>query len=413
MLLLAWRNLRRNRIRTLTTGSAIALSLGLMLISLGMGDAMYGEMTRSAARTAGGDVLVHARGYWASGDPTHLIAQPQGALEAIRRVPGVVAAIPRVRVEGLVSSSRGNAGIQLIGSDTSDEVALQNIATFIAEGEFLTGTYKNPIVLGRGVADDLGLKLGDRVVVTASDPAGDLTRALFRLEGVTETGSEMADGAAAYTTLEAAKRAIDLGSAVHQIGVVLAPGVKPKGAKGRIAEAAGSAVGEPLEILCWREAMPELVSFIEMDARFNYVFSAVLFVVVGFGIANTFLMIVLERIRELGLLSALGLTPARIARLIFSETVILAIVAIAIGQLLGLAGHWWLSTHGIDLTSLSSADFEVSGIVLESAVLRSRIVPIRWVTGTAAVLAVVLLSSVYPAWRATRVDPVEAMRTYE
>ncbi|MAE69843.1 MAG: hypothetical protein CME06_05175, partial [Gemmatimonadetes bacterium] len=177
MLLLAWRNLRRNRIRTLITASAIALSLGLMLISLGMGDAMYGEMTRSAARTAGGDLLIHARGYWASGDPARLIEQPRGILESIREAPGVVAAIPRVRIEGLVSSSRGNAGIQLIGSDISEEIALQDVTAFLVEGEFLTGGRKSPIVLGRGVADDLGLEIGDRVVVTASDPAGDLVRA--------------------------------------------------------------------------------------------------------------------------------------------------------------------------------------------------------------------------------------------
>ena len=409
---LGWRNLRRNRTRTLITASAIACSLALMCVSLGMGDAMYREMMRSAARTAGGDLLLHADGYWGSQDSALLLRRPAELLESLRAVPGVAEAIGRVHLTGLVSSPRGNAGVRLVGTDPRREQALQDLERFVVEGAFLEPGPRSPIVLGRGVVADLGLELGDRVVVTASDPQGELTRALFRLRGVIETGSALVDDVAAYTTIDAARRALGLGEELHQIGIVLESDREPEAARAGLRAALGLA-GAPLELLSWREAMPELVGFIEMDARFNYLFSAVLFVVVGFGIANTFLMMVLERIRELGLLAALGLTPGRIARLIFSETLMLGTIASAIGLAIGYAGHRWLATHGIDLAALSGAELEVSGVMLESAVLRSHIVAQRWIAALGAVFAVVVLASIYPAWRATRVDPVEAMRTYE
>lgn len=408
---LAWRNLRRNRVRTLITGSAIALSLALMLMSIGIADSMYQDMMRSAARTAGGDILVHAEGYWQSNDLTVQMHAPTAAAERLRRLPEVKAVIPRVRAAGLLSSARGNAGVQLLGIDKELEALLQSLDRFLVAGSFLQAEHRDPIVLGSGIVEDLGLELGDRVVLTATDAEGELTRALFRLSGVISTGSDLLDEAAAYTTLSTAQRALRMGQGIHQLGVVL-----EDDADGHVvAAAARSALTsdpQALEVLTWREAMPEMVGFIEMDARFGYLFDVILFVIVAFGIANTFLMMVLERIRELGLLAALGLTPRRTAQLILAETALLGIISIAIAQVLGFSAHLLLVKYGIDLAAFGGGGFDVSGVVLESTILRSHIVPMRWIGASLAVFLMVLLSSIYPAWRATRVDPVEAMRTY-
>ncbi|MGM0577751.1 MAG: ABC transporter permease [Myxococcota bacterium] len=411
MWLLAWRNLWRNRTRTLITGTAISLSFALQLISYGTADATYEQMMDSAVRTAGGSVLVHGGGYWKSRGSEIVLADPAPVLETIRGTPGVEAALPRVLSQVLVSSPRGNAGAQLQGIAPDEEATLQDLSRYVTEGSFLGGEADDPIVLGRGIVDDLGLEMGDRVVVTATDPNGDMVRALFHLTGVLETGSEMLDEAAAYTTLPAARGALGMEGRLTQVGVVLRDDSQRAEVRDRIAARLGERT-EGLELLTWDEAMPELVGFIEIDSSMNEVFAFVVFLIVVFGIANTILMSVMERIRELGLLSAIGLTPARLFRLVVYETTLLAGICVTIGLGLGYLGHLWFAHVGLDLSVISSADIEVSGVVLEDMVIRSVVDPIRWATATLVVFALVVVSAMYPAWRATRVQPAEAMRTY-
>jgi len=410
----AWRNLWRNRTRTLITGSAISLSFGMLLASFGLADDMYARMLEAARKSAGGSVLVHHQGYWDSRGSELVIREPGPVLEAARKIPGVRAAIPRVVIQGLGSSPRGSKGARLTGIDPSREAALQDMGRFLKEGRWLDAEERSPLVLGRALADDLELKLGDRVVLTATDPQGEMTRVLFKLTGVLETGSKAMDETAAYTTLAAAQRALGMGEAITQIGVVAAEdkhGLQP------VLSALKAGLGprsEELEVLTWRDAMPELVGAIETDKGFGYVFGVAIFVVVGFGIANTLLMSVLERIRELGLLSALGLTPGGVARLVLCETVVLAAVSIVAGLALGLCCHLYLDRVGIDATAFAGGSgMDVSGVILEDMLLHSTVDPVRWLGGAAGVLVIVVLSALYPAWRASRLDPVEAMRTYE
>ncbi|MCB9727073.1 MAG: ABC transporter permease [Deltaproteobacteria bacterium] len=408
---LAWRNLWRSRTRTLITGSAIALSLALQLISYGAADAMYRQMVSSAARTAGGHVLVHAKGYWERQTSDLVIPDAQPLLETIRQVPGVRVALPRVIVNGLISSSRDNAGVRLTGVDPEQERAVQDLSRYVTEGTFLGPEDPRPLVLGKRAAKDLGLKLGDRVVLTATDADGEMVRALFHLTGVLDTGSNALDSAAAWTTLDAARAAIGLDSGLTQIGVIADSDSARGAVRDRIREALGPRASD-LELLTWDEAMPELVGFIEIDSSMNELFGFVIFLIVVFGIANTFLMAVMERIRELGLLAAIGLDPLRIAGLVLRETLLLALLAITVGLGLGYAGHSYLSIVGIDLAAFSQTDLEVSGVILEDMVIRSHLDPARWAIACVVVFALVLLSALYPAWRATRVDPVVAMRTY-
>ncbi len=410
---LAWRNLLRNRTRTFITVTAIALSYGLFLVSAGINAGMYAKMLRSAARTAGGDVLVHGKGYWETRASDVVLTDPASAVAALEQVEGVTAVIPRVVASGLLSSPRGNAGVQLSGIDVEREAALRDMRRHATRGVFFGVEHDDPIVLGTRLASDLGVDVGDRVVLTGTDPAGEMARQLFYVTDLVETGSAMADGALAYTTLEAAQRALGLGTAVTQIGILTGDGLALEAVRDRAARALG-ARAEALEIMTWKEAMPEMVGFIEMDKSMNVVFSLVIFLIVAFGIANTFMMAVMERVRELGLLSAIGVGPWRIGGLVLRETVLMCLVALAAGLGVGLAGHGYLATEGLDLAALmGGSELQVSGVVLDDMMIFSQLDPVGWATAGAVVLGLVLLSALYPAVRATRLEPAAAMRTYE
>jgi ABC-type lipoprotein release transport system permease subunit len=426
---MAWRNLWRNRTRTLILGSVIAFAYGFTLVGLSIGDDSHDRMLDDAIRAAGGQILVHADGFWATRAGDLVVDDADRVVEALESAESVARTFPRVLVSGLASTSAGSRAVQLQGVVPDREAGWLGVLDDLVAGTFLgvdsTGTpgspeRSDPLVLGALLVERLELELGDRVVVTASDPAGDVTRALFHLTGVVETGTRSADETLAYTTLAAAREALGMEGELTQVGLLLEPGADPNAVAaslrsrlepGSRARAGG---GTELEVLTWRDAVPEMVGFVELDDAFGYIYMAVIFVVVLFSITNTFLMAVLERVRELGLLNALGLRGTRVGGLLLAETVLLTALAMAAGLAFGVGVHLAVDHWGIDVAAVwGLEDIEISGIDMADMVIRSTITPAKWVAASVLVAVASLLSALYPAWKATRLAPAEAMRFYE
>jgi ABC-type lipoprotein release transport system permease subunit len=393
--------------------SAVAFSYGLCLFSMGMGDDGHQQMLDQAAKGAGGDVLVHAAGYWESKASDLVIESGQSVLATVEATPGVRTAIPRVLINGLVSSASGTRPLLLQGIDPERELALQDYAEDVDRGTYLNENERaDPLILGAVIVEKLELELGDRVVLTASQPDGEVTRALFHLTGVLDTGFQEVDEMVGLTTLEAAQNAVEAVGVLTQVGVVTEEGLSSDSVAATIRRTLGS-TGTDLEVLTWQEAVPEMVGFIEIDDAFLYIYLVVIFAIVAFAIANTFLMAVMERVREFGLLNALGLRGGGVARLLLTETLLMTCLAMAIGFTLGFAGHLAASRWGIPVAMWGVDDMELSGVDFSSLVMRSKINPLKWFSASVLVVLVTLGSALYPAWRASRFEPAEAMRFYE
>ncbi|MEE2780385.1 MAG: FtsX-like permease family protein [Myxococcota bacterium] len=409
---LAWRNLWRNRTRSFITGSAIALTFALMLMTFGIQESEYLKMEQAAVRTAGGSILVHAEGYWEDPSTERVMEASSVDLEKMAEVEGVVAVLPRVIIQGLVSSPRGNAGVQLKGIAPEGEAQIRDLSKHV-RGSFLKGKTSRgrpPIVLGAGVAKKLKLDLGDKVVLTCTDTRGEMQRALFQLQGILETGSAMVDDIAAYTTIAHAQEALGAGEILTQVGVLVESDSERYGIKAGLQ---GVLPTSGLEVLTWDEAIPEMTSFIEIDRRMGTIIMYVLVVIVTFGIMNTFMMVILERIRELGLLAAIGMAPRQVAALMVAETFWLAVVSMSVGAVLGYLAHLYFAAVGLDLSSTMGESMELNSVLMDDMVMRSHLDWGRWLGGTVGVLLLVMASGLYPAWRASRLMPTEAMRTYE
>jgi putative ABC transport system permease protein len=400
---MAWRNLWRHRTRTLIMTSAVAFSYGLCLFSMGMGDDGHQQMLDEAAKGAGGDILVHAEGYWESKSSDLVIRNGEEILATVGSLPGVRAAIPRMIINGLVSSASGNRILFLQGIDPQRELALQDLSEDLEAGSYLDASDRaDPILLGAVIVEKLELELGDRVVLTATQPDGEVTRALFHLTGVTRTGLADIDEVMGITTLEAARKAV---------GAVADPTL-PSDSVAALIRGSLQAEGDGLEVLTWQQAIPEMVGFIEVDDAFLYIYLVVIFAIVAFAIADTFLMAVMERVRELGLLNALGMRGGGVARLLLTETLLMTALAMSIGFVLGLAGHLAASHWGIPVAMWGVDSMEVSGVDFASLVMRSKITPVKWIAASILVVLVTIGSALYPAWRASRLAPSEAMRFF-
>ena len=409
---MAWRNLWRHRTRTLIMTSAVAFSYGLCLFSMGMGDDGHQQMLDEAAEGAGGDILIHADGYWESKSSDLVIEDADRVLTMVESVPGVGAAIPRMIINGLVSSAAGSRMLFLQGIDPERESALRDLSKDVDFGNYLDATDRDdPIILGAVIVEKLEMELGDRVVLTATQPDGEVTRALFHLSGIMETGLADVDEVMGITTLAAAQKAVGAPGVLTQIGVMADPSLPSDSVAGLI-RASIRSEGSGFEVLTWQEAIPEMVGFIEVDDAFLYIYLVVIFAIVAFAIANTFLMAVMERVREFGLLNALGMRGRGVARLLLTETLLMTALAMSIGFVLGLAGHLAASHWGIPVAMWGVDSMEVSGVDFSSLVMRSKITPVKWVAASILVVLVTLGSALYPAWRASRLAPSEAMRFF-
>jgi len=413
LLRLAWRNLWRHRARTLILGTAVFLSYGLLLASMGMGDDAHQQMVDAAIEGAGGQVLVHGAGFWDARTVDIRIDAADSVLAALDQVTGVRAAIPRVLVNGLLSTAQGSRPVMLEGIVPAAEARLKDISDDVKEGDRLDGTtVRAPVLLGRPVADELQVKPGDRVVLTASGADGEVTRALFHVAGIIQTGRADLDEMVAYTTLETAQSAVGLDGAVTQVGLLMDGGVTTDSVKARVERALGARNGS-LEVLTWQQALPEMVGYVEIDDAFLYIYVVVMYMVVIFAIANTFLVAVMERVRELGLLNALGMRGRRISRMILGETVFLVLLAMAAGLALGLGIHFSLSHWGIPMSAFGVDEMELSGVDVSSLVIRSRITLDKWIAASVLTALSTVAAAIYPALRAARLAPAEAMRFYE
>ncbi|MGD8276851.1 MAG: FtsX-like permease family protein [Gemmatimonadota bacterium] len=413
LLRMAWRNLWRHRSRTLILGTAVFLSYGLLLASMGMGDDAHQQMVDAAIEGAGGQVLVHGAGYWDARTVDIRIDAADSVLAALDRVAGVRAAIPRVLVNGLLSTAQGSRPVMLEGIVPAMEAKLKDISDDVKEGDRLDATsVRAPLLLGRPVAEELQVKPGDRVVLTASGADGEVTRALFHVAGIIQTGRADLDEMVAYTTLETAQNAVGLDGAVTQAGLLLDGGVSTDTVKARVERALGARNGS-LEVLTWQQALPEMVGYVEIDDAFLYIYVVVMYMVVIFAIANTFLVAVMERVRELGLLNALGMRGRRISRMILGETVFLVLLAMAAGLALGLGIHFSLSHWGIPMSAFGVDDMELSGVDVSNLVIRSRITLDKWIVASVLTALATVAAAIYPALRAARLAPAEAMRFYE
>ena len=412
LLKLAWRNLWRHRTRTIIMASAVALAYALMLAGLAINDDGHARMLRKAAEAAGGDILVHGDGYWDSRASDVIIAGGEAVHDAVATVPGVAATFPRIIISGLISTSADNRPVLLQGIDPAAEEGLHDYREDLVAGSYFGGERADPLILGIRAVDRLELEIGDRVVLTTSGPDGEMTRALFHLTGVIESGTRELDETLGLTTIAAARKALRHDTMLTQVGVLTTEDADHQVVAADIRNALAS-LDTTLEVLTWEDAIPEMVGLIEIDDAFGYIYFAVIFAVVLFSITNTFLMAVMERVREFGLLNALGLRDARIGQLLLVESALLTALAMSVGFLAGLAGHMAASHWGIPLSSYGIEEIEMSGIDMADLVMYSTINPAKWGIASALVAVTTVASALYPAWRATKLAPAEAMRFYE
>ncbi len=397
---MAWRNLWRNYRRTLIMLLAIAVGVWAMIFLTALMRGMVDDMVKQGIRALPGHVQVHAHGYRDDPSVNYCLSAPGDVLLNVLRGQQVKAWTGRVKVPAMISSEYDNRGITLLGVDDEGEIALGFDRSKVFEGRFLNGVDDQGIVIGRKLMERLETRLGKRVVVMSQGPDNDIAERGFRIVGIYRAELESIEDNVVYAGIGVVQQMLGIGSDISEIAVLGFDYQSPE----RLVSQIRSVAPDELEVLSWLELDPYLATMMEVMNGFVLVWMVVIFLALSFGLVNTLMMAVFERVREIGLMQALGMRPSAIVFQILLESLILLSLGLLLGNLLAVATVIPLK-DGIDI-SVVSQGMEMMGA---SSVLYPVLLWPDLLLANIVVIVLGILTSSLPAWHAAQYRPVEAL----
>ena len=401
---MAWRNLWRHKRRTWLTATAMIFSNVLLVFMIALQFGSYDMMIENTLKAFSGHLQVQAEGYQ-NNPKLRTSIEDIGTLAAHLRD-----ALPRARVTeratafALASSEQRSFGIQLVGVQPLTEPQVSSIPGLVSRGRYLQDTDSAEIVIGSAMARNLKAGLGAEITLLGSGRDGSFAAGIVEVVGIFESGSPDMDRSFAEVPLAYFQDTFAMGNhgnviaiAVDELGQVpAAVGI----ATARIPDRSG------LVVLDWNALHPGLRQAIQADLSSAWFMYGVLIVLVAFSVLNTQLMSVMERTREFGVISALGIRPRKLAALVMLETALMALIGLAIGLFLGWLVAYYFNVQGFSYPGMQEVAerYNLPGEMYPSITLGTMLL------GPVVVFGFCLLAAVYPALRLFRLRPVEAMR---
>ena len=403
VLKLAWRNLWRNYRRTLIMLAAVSVGVWAMIFMTAMMRGMTDQVILNSLNLLPGEVQIHHVDYRRDPSVVNRLPMPAGTLLTALSAPPIEVWAARVRVPAVVASERDSRGVVLLGIDPAAEAALGSLPETIVEGRFLNGDDDRGVVIGASLARRLETDLGKRIVLMSQDPDNNVADRGARIVGIYTARLQGSEDQFIYAGRTATQEMLKIGDSVTEIAAT-SHDYRLLGAwYTQLVDAAGP----DAEVLPWPQLDTFTGSMLDVQDGFALVFMVVVFLALSFGLVNTMVMAVFERVREIGLMQALGMRPGLIVLQLLAESVYLLLIGLLLGNALA-----WLTIKplesGIDISSVAQG--------MEMMAVGSTLYPALavqdMVLSTVVVLGLGLLASLLPAWRATRLNPITALASH-
>ncbi len=400
LLKIAWRNVWRNKMRSIVVIASVAVGLFAGMFMMAFLKGFVNQEIETAVETTLSHLQIHDPAFAADKGINYTIEHGAAIVDQLKRDGRVKAVSGRVITTGMVSSSSTAAGVEIHGIVPANEMNIGTIGRDIEEGVYFRAGKKNDVVIGKKLAEKLGVKLAGKIVLTFQSKSGDLTAGSFRIAGIFRSRNSGFDESTVFTRADDVGQLLGTGDGIHEIAVLLKDGTAAD------SFAAGLRRQYPsLSVQTWKELSPEIALVTGIFDQIMYIVIGIILLALMFGIINTMLMAVLERQREFGMLMAIGMNKTRVFLMVLLESVMLTCAGIPAGILLTIGVVNYLSGKGIDLSSFSQglAQFGFSNIVYPQ-LQTSMFLPIAFMTAITAVV-----SAIYPAVKALQFKPAIAI----
>lgn len=405
LLKIAWRNIWRSKLRSAVVILAIASGLVGGLFSSAWMNGMAIQRVKNTFTLETAHIQLHNPNFSDNFDLKRTIVSTAEKLEEISKLEGVKAVTSRLKTLAMAATANKNMGVTIVGVDPKSEKEVFALYQKIdsSSGDFFDTKKKNSIVISKALAKELKVKMKSKIVLTFQDYNGKITGAAFKVTGIFKTDNSTWDKMHVFVDNSDLRNVLELPKGQsHEIDILLEDYNQASTISAQLQKQYPDVLSED-----WAIIQP-YISFLTdyMDIMMG-VFMLIILAALGFGIVNTMLMVILERTKELGMLMAIGMTKKRVFSMIMLETIFLALVGAFFGELLSMFLIKYFGESGIDLSSMAEG-LESVGY---SAITYPYLGPFRYVQITVMVLITGVLASVYPAVKALKLNPSEAIRT--
>lgn len=401
----AWRNLWRQGRRSLITAGAMSVSVALCMAMLAISDGMFAQFYDVMVVRTLGHVQIHNPDYPAKHQMQLTLQGADALVATLKADPEVSRVTERLYGSALVGTEERSTGAQLLGVVPADELAVTRMEGKVTQGRFLGDQPAGEVVLGKGLAETLKTGVGEQLVVITQASDGSLGNELYTIVGVVSSGRSALDRAGAWVHIEDLRSLLALEGQSHEVLVI---GQDIDDLAGLKAVATAAVADQPALVRDWKQADPAIAKMLSMSEASVFVFLFIVFSVAALGVLNTMLMAVFERTRELGVMRALGLRPGQLMSLVLAESAMLGVLACGAGLVLGGLLDAYLVVKGLDF-SINGEGISQMGVMLDPVIL-GVVKPGSVVLTLAMLFAVCVLAGLWPAVRAARLRPVDAMR---
>ena len=402
---IGWRNLWRNKRRSLIVISSVALGVFSLILTMALSNDMIDQTLENTINTSLGHISVSRKGSQDDIKLKNSFIPPENLTNALDRIPAVVAAAPRLKIEAMLRSSEASRGVLVMGIDPVNEESVSKIADYLLPFEgnaFLDKTEGHDILLSKTLAEKLDLEIGDRVVLMFQDVDAEITGGALTVKGLYQSPIDSFDQLAVYTGIGALQELTGVGKGISEISVRLAD----RNQVDAVIEAIRSVLGsEEIEALTWKERAPYMLRVVALFDIMAFIIFAILFTIVVFSIANILIMSIMERFHEIGVMKSIGTRPFWIWRMVLFEAINLGIVGLIAGTVVGVFVTIVLSYTGIDL-SFWIESLRAMGI---GHIVYPVLKTLDIIMAVVIVFGTVVTAALYPAFKAARIKPLDAL----
>lgn len=402
---IAWRNIWRSKLRSAVVMLAIASGLVGGLFSSAWMSGMANQRVKDTFSIETSHIQFHNPEFADNFDVKKTILSTEEKLEELSKTEGVKAVTSRLKTSAMAATASKNMGVTIVGVNPKSEKEVFGLYKKIdsTDGDFFDTKKKNSIVISKALAKELKVKLKSKIVLTFQDYNGEITGAAFKVIGIYKTTNSVWDKMHVFVKDTDLRKVLELPKdQSHEIDILLDDYNQAANISEQLQKEYPDILSED-----WAKIQP-YINFITkyMDVMMG-VFMLIILGALGFGIVNTMLMVILERTKELGMLMAIGMTKRRVFTMIMLETIFLALVGALLGELISMVLINYYGKVGIDLSSMAEG-LETIGY---SAITFPELDSIRYVQITIMVFVTGVLASIYPAIKALKLDPANAIRT--
>jgi len=402
LLTLSWRNLWRNHRRTGIMLGAIAIGVWAMIFMTALMRGMVDDMLNQGIHNLPGHIQIQHPNFLDDPSVANSIAVPGGEFEALLQRLESKRWTTRIRVPAVIASERETRGINLIGIVPAAEDDVSGLPALLSEGRFFESPLDKGVIIGAKLAERLETRLGKRVVVMSQDPDNNIRERGFRIVGIYRARLPGLEEFNVYAARDTLQRLLRIEGRVSQIIVVGEDyrEIEPLYRQVRQQAPAG------LQVRAWYEIDTYLAAMFNMMDGFVLVWVIIIFLALSFGLVNTLVMAIFERVREIGLIQALGMRPALILYQILMESTLLLLIGLGLGNALALATIIPLQ-DGLDISVVA----EGMAMMGASSMLYPTLTSSDLLLANSVVILLGILTSILPAWRAAKLDPVRALNS--